>query len=85
MPVKFFVTVERFDAHGNYTREKLPLNEAVLDLLRFARKYPNAHCTVAMHEIDPPLHGVTLLNPLVRITPTREPAPNAAGVKTDSG
>ena len=51
--VTFYVTMQQLDADGNYTRERLPLNDAVLSLLRFARKHPNALCTIELRELDP--------------------------------
>ena len=48
-----FVTVEWVDSYGNFTREKLTVNEAVLNLLRFARSNPSAICTIELREAAP--------------------------------
>jgi hypothetical protein len=52
-PLAYFVTVEWIDPHGNFTREKLTVNEALLNILRFARKYPSSACKIELREIDP--------------------------------
>ena len=50
MPLKFDVSVQQFDAYGNYTREALPINDAILKLLRFARQFPGSVCTIELRE-----------------------------------
>jgi hypothetical protein len=52
-PLTYVVTVEWVDAYGNFTREKLTVNEALLNILRFARKYPSSACKIELREIDP--------------------------------
>ena len=60
--------MEQVDADGNYTRERLPLNDAVLSLLKFARKHPNALCTIELRDLDSPVLPVSPDTPL-RIEP----------------
>jgi hypothetical protein len=52
-PLTYLVTVEWIDPYGNFTREKLTVNEALLNILRFARKYPSSACRIELREIDP--------------------------------
>jgi hypothetical protein len=52
-PLTYLVTVEWVDAHGNFTREKVTVNEALLNILRFARKHPSSLCKIELREIDP--------------------------------
>ena len=52
-PLTYLVTVEWVDPYGNFTREKLTVNEALLNILRFARKYPSSACRIELREIDP--------------------------------
>ena len=47
-----YITVLQFDPYGNFTRETLPLNDAILKLLRFARKQPGALCTIELREVE---------------------------------
>lgn len=51
MGLKFDVTVQQFDNYGNYVGETLPVNDAILKLLRFARKNPGATCIIQLREI----------------------------------
>jgi hypothetical protein len=55
-PLTYLVTVEWIDPHGNFTREQVTLNEALLNILRFARKYPSSACKIELREIDPDVH-----------------------------
>ena len=52
-PLTYLVTVEWVDPYGNFTREKLTVNEALLNILRFARKHPSSACKIELREIDP--------------------------------
>ena len=52
-PLTYVVTVEWVDPYGNFTREKLSVNEALLNILRFARKYPGSACKIELREINP--------------------------------
>ena len=47
------VTLLHVDPKGNYWRESLPINDALLELLRFSRKNPHATCTIELREADP--------------------------------
>ena len=67
--VTFYVTMQQVDADGNYTRERLPLNDAVLSLLRFARKHPNALCTIELRELYSTSHATTPADAPLRIEP----------------
>jgi hypothetical protein len=67
-----YVTMQQVDASGNYTRERLPLNEAVLSLLRFARKHPDALCTIELRELDSGDAGAASADGPLRIVPIWE-------------
>jgi hypothetical protein len=69
LAMPFYVTMEQVDADGNYTRERLPLNEAVLNLLRFARKHPSALCTIELRELDSPSDVAASRDTPLRIEP----------------
>ena len=47
------VTLLHVDPKGNYWRESLPINDALLELLRFSRKNPHATCTIELREAEP--------------------------------
>ena len=49
----YYVTVEWVDPYGNFTRERVTINEAVLNLLRFARSHPSSVCTIELREAGP--------------------------------
>lgn len=44
------ITIVNCDAEGNFWKETLPLNAALLKLMRFARKNPDAACTIELRE-----------------------------------
>ena len=46
------VTLLHVDPKGNYWRESLPINDALLELLRFSRKNPHATCTIELREAE---------------------------------
>lgn len=51
MPLDYEVTVLRVDSSGRlYWRSTLAVNDAILTLLRFARKNPNARCRLELRE-----------------------------------
>lgn len=77
----FYVTVEQVDADGNYTREKLGLNDAVLSLLRFARRHPNALCTIELREVDPVGSGFAPGDGPIRIRPIWQTTPDVASIE----
>jgi hypothetical protein len=47
---QFKVTVVTLDADGTRQREVLSINDALLAVLRFARKHPHASCTIDLRE-----------------------------------
>ena len=49
MTAEHQVSVLNVDAKGNYWRETLPTKDALLKLLRFLRKNPQAVCTIELH------------------------------------
>jgi hypothetical protein len=42
------VTIVNYDAHGNFWRETLCINDALLTLLRFARQNPESACLMKL-------------------------------------
>ena len=46
----YHITIVNCDAEGNFWKETLPLNAALLKLMRFARKNPDAECTIELRE-----------------------------------
>ena len=46
------VSVVHMDANGNYWREALPKNDALLKFLRFLAKNPNSDCTIELRATD---------------------------------
>ena len=51
MPLEYEVTVLRIDPHGRLCwRSTLAVNDALLTLLRFARKHPESHCRIELRD-----------------------------------
>lgn len=57
MALQYEVTLLRFNDNGSLCwRQTLPINEALLALLRYARQYPNSKTTIELR--DPKLHVI---------------------------
>ena len=73
MATPYKVTVVTIDTHGRRRRDALSINDALLAVLRFARKNPQATCTIELREAtgtgDPP-SGPTEREPTVRTRDT---------------
>jgi hypothetical protein len=61
---QFKVTVVTLDADGTRQREVLSINDALLAVLRFARKHPHASCTIDLCE-----EQTLLAAPLIEVAP----------------
>ena len=54
------VAVLNVDGKGNYWRETVTANEAVLKLLRFLRKNPQSICTIELRRTDMAQHELSV-------------------------
>jgi hypothetical protein len=52
VPSTYQVTVVNSDSSGNYWRETLPINDALLKIMRFARTHPQSICTIELREME---------------------------------
>ncbi len=50
MATPYNVTVVTVDTHGRRSRHAVSINDALLAVLRFARKNPQASCTIELQE-----------------------------------
>jgi hypothetical protein len=56
------ITVVKVDAHGNFVRDTVPINVALLEILRFTRKHPDSSCTIELRELETQLLQMHVTN-----------------------
>jgi hypothetical protein len=57
MAFPYKVTVLNFDPSGNFWKQSLPLNDAVLKLMRFVRINPETQCTIELRYAEPQVNS----------------------------
>lgn len=77
---RFQITVINADPKGNFWKEPLPLNDALLKLMQFARKNPQSICTIELREVEPtqqlpPVRKASIKTPDGRLDSLQQPLP----------
>jgi len=47
------VTLVNIDPDGNYLQEIMPINDALIAILRFARRHPESTCRIELQHTEP--------------------------------
>ena len=53
MSQPYTVAVVEIDESGNFMREKVTVNDALIKLLRFSRMYQHSECTIELRHLPP--------------------------------
>jgi hypothetical protein len=57
------VTIAKIDPDGNYLQDVMSINDALIVMLRFARKHPQSTCRIELHHTEP-FHSIPGAHPV---------------------